>query len=74
VTHPADSRADQGRCWDISIEYVLNDRDPRRQKPLVDFCINTALSADFTGGSAFDRESRSYVERLTQQWRDGFSL
>ena len=43
------------RCWDISIEYVLNDHDPRRFKPLVDFCINTALNADFTSGSAFDR-------------------
>lgn len=44
------------RCWDISIEYVLNDHDPRRMKPLVDFCIDQALSADFTSGSAFDCE------------------
>ena len=43
-----------GRCWDVSIEYVLNDHDPRRMKPLVDFCINQALSADFMSGSAFD--------------------
>lgn len=38
------------------MEYVLNDRDPRRYKPLVDFCINTALTADFQSGSAFDCE------------------
>ena len=42
------------RCWDISIEYVLHKRDPRRFKPLVDFCVDLGLHADFQGGSAFD--------------------
>lgn len=54
-------RHDTTKCWDISIEYVLNDRDPRRFKPLVDFCIQTGLDADFTGGSAFDRECGVYA-------------
>lgn len=44
------------RCWDTSIEYVLCDHDPRRFKPIVDFCINTALNANFQGASAFDRK------------------
>lgn len=45
----------RARCWDIAIEYVLNDQDPRRFKPLIDFCMDIALSADFNAGSAFDR-------------------
>ena len=49
-------RHDTTKCWDISIEYILNERDPRRNKPLIDFCMDTALNADFNGGSAFDRE------------------
>ena len=52
------------RCWDISIEYVLNDHDPRRFKPLVDFCISTALNADFNGGSAFDCEFTKAADML----------
>lgn len=60
------------RCWDITIEYVLNDRDPRRYQPLIDFCINTALSADFQSGSAFDLARRVQLVRSVLrclQWR-----
>ncbi|EIW66071.1 hypothetical protein TREMEDRAFT_35609 [Tremella mesenterica DSM 1558] len=56
-------RHDTVKCWDSSIEYVLNDKDPRRHKPLVDFCINTALSADFASGSAFDLTRRVNLVR-----------
>lgn len=48
--------AKSNRCWDMSIEFVLVDQDPRRYKPLVDFCMETALAADFQGESAFNRE------------------
>ena len=62
-------RHDTVKCWDISIEYILNERDPRRNKPLVDFCMNTALGADFNSGSAFDRESPSCFG-TDVQWLD----
>jgi hypothetical protein len=54
------------------VEYVLNDRDPRRYKPLVDFCISTALTADFQSGSAFDRESSHFRASLNaERFRSG---
>ncbi|WVQ63803.1 uncharacterized protein L199_001958 [Kwoniella botswanensis] len=65
-------RHDTIKCWDISIEYILCDQDPRRFKPLVDFCINTALNADFQGGSAFDLARRVQLVRSVVrclQWR-----
>nr|XP_019009928.1 proteasome activator subunit 4 [Kwoniella pini CBS 10737]OCF48709.1 proteasome activator subunit 4 [Kwoniella pini CBS 10737] len=65
-------RVDTVKCWDISIEYLLCDQDPRRYKPLVDFCINTALSADFQGGSAFELTRRVQLVRSVircLQWR-----
>nr|XP_018259276.1 proteasome activator subunit 4 [Kwoniella dejecticola CBS 10117]OBR81434.1 proteasome activator subunit 4 [Kwoniella dejecticola CBS 10117] len=65
-------RHDTIKCWDISIEYILCDQDPRRYKPLVDFCINTALNADFQGGSAFDLARRVQLVRSVircLQWR-----
>lgn len=51
-------RQDTVKCWDITVEYVLHEQDPRRYKPLVDFMLNTALAADFQGGSAFDLTRR----------------
>ncbi|WRT69165.1 uncharacterized protein IL334_006149 [Kwoniella shivajii] len=65
-------RHDTTKCWDISIEYILGGQDPRRYKPLFDFCIHTALNADFQGGSAFDLSrkvnlARSVIRGL--QWR-----
>ena len=68
----ANIRHDTTKCWDISIEYVLNDRDPRRHRPLFDFCINTALNADFNSGSAFDLARRVQLVRSVircLQWR-----
>ncbi|OCF42973.1 proteasome activator subunit 4 [Kwoniella heveanensis CBS 569] len=68
----ANIRHDTTKCWDISIEYVLCDQDPRRFKPLVDFCINTALGADFQSGSAFDLARRVQLVRSVVrclQWR-----
>nr|XP_019049698.1 proteasome activator subunit 4 [Kwoniella bestiolae CBS 10118]OCF28628.1 proteasome activator subunit 4 [Kwoniella bestiolae CBS 10118] len=65
-------RHDTIKCWDISVEYILCDQDPRRFKPLVDFCINTALNADFQGGSAFDLARRVQLVRSVircLQWR-----
>ncbi|KAK8843981.1 hypothetical protein IAR55_006774 [Kwoniella newhampshirensis] len=65
-------RHDTTKCWDISVEYVLCDQDPRRFKPLVDFCINTALNADFQSGSAFDLARRVQLVRSIircLQWR-----
>ena len=56
-------RHDTVKCWDISIEYMLNERDPRRNKTLVDFCMNVALGADFNSGSAFDRKCLKRVLR-----------
>ncbi|WVQ81077.1 hypothetical protein IAT38_003199 [Cryptococcus sp. DSM 104549] len=68
----ANVRHDTTKCWDISIEYVLLDADPRRFKPIVDFCIKTALNADFESGTAFHLSRtvqlvRSVVRCL--QWR-----
>ncbi|ORX39177.1 putative membrane protein [Kockovaella imperatae] len=65
-------RHDTTKCWDISIEYILNERDPRRNKPLIDFCMDTALNADFNGGSAFDLSRRVQIVRSVircLQWR-----
>ena len=65
-------RHDTTKCWDISIEYVLHQRDPRRFKPLVDFCLDLGLHADFLGGSAFDLARRLTVVRSVircLQWR-----
>ncbi|ORY33092.1 putative membrane protein [Naematelia encephala] len=65
-------RHDTTKCWDISIEYVLNEQDPRRFKPLIDFCVNTALGADFNSGSAFDLARRVQLIRSIircLQWR-----
>ncbi|WWD21364.1 hypothetical protein CI109_105848 [Kwoniella shandongensis] len=65
-------RHDTTKCWDISVEYVLCDQDPRRFKPLVDFCINMALNADFQAGSAFDLARRVQLARSVircLQWR-----
>ena len=57
------------RCWDVSVEYLLIDHDPRRYKPLIDFCLNTALNADFHGGSAFDRMWRSCHQSETDVYQ-----
>ncbi|BEI84863.1 hypothetical protein CcaverHIS002_0502640 [Cutaneotrichosporon cavernicola] len=51
-------RQDTVKCWDITVEYVLHEQDPRRYKPLVDFMLETALAADFQSGSAFDLSRR----------------
>lgn len=56
-------RQDTVKCWDITVEYVLHEQDPRRYKPLVDFMLSTALSADFQGGSAFDLSRRVQLSR-----------
>jgi proteasome activator subunit 4 len=56
-------RQDTTKCWDITIEYVLHEQDPRRFKPLVDFMLNTALAADFQSGSAFDLNRRVQLVR-----------
>jgi proteasome activator subunit 4 len=56
-------RQDSTKCWDITLEYVLHEQDPRRFKPLVDFMLNTALAADFQGGSAFDLSRRVHLVR-----------
>jgi proteasome activator subunit 4 len=51
---------------------MLNARDPRRYQPLVDFCIKTALAADFQSGSAFDLARRVQLVRSVLrclQWR-----
>ncbi|WVR08974.1 hypothetical protein IAU60_006033 [Kwoniella sp. DSM 27419] len=68
----ANIRHDTTKCWDISVEYVLCDQDPRRFKPLVDFCITTALNADFQSGSAFELARRVQLVRSVircLQWR-----
>lgn len=49
-------RHDTTKCWDIAIEYILHERDPRRYPELMDFIITTAKNADFASGSSFDRE------------------
>ncbi|KAL7421289.1 Proteasome activator BLM10 [Cryptotrichosporon argae] len=65
-------RQDTTKSWDISVEYILHEQDPRRFKPLVDFMLTTALAADFHGGSAFDLGRRVQLVRSLLrclQWR-----
>ena len=50
-------RHDTIKCWDVAIEYILYDRDPRRVPLLMDFIITTAKNADFASVSSFDRGS-----------------
>lgn len=54
-------RHDTTKCWDIAIEYILHERDPRRYPELMDFIITTAKNADFASGSSFDRESLYFL-------------
>nr|ODN78210.1 proteasome activator subunit 4 [Cryptococcus depauperatus CBS 7841] len=65
-------RHDTTKCWDTSIEYILCEQDPRRFRPIIDFCIQTALNANFSGASAFNlarsvQLARSVIRCL--QWR-----
>lgn len=54
-------RHDTTGCWDIAMEFILHDRDPRRYPALMDFIIKTAKSADFAGGSSFGCKSRTFL-------------
>jgi proteasome activator subunit 4 len=47
-------RHDTTKCWDVALEYILYERDPRRIPELMDFLITTAKNADFANGSSFD--------------------
>ena len=47
-------RHDTVKCWSISIEFLINGRDPRRYPALFHFLIQTGLDADFANGSSFD--------------------
>jgi proteasome activator subunit 4 len=51
----ANIRHDTVKCWSISIEFLMNGRDPRRYPALFNFLIRTGLDADFANGSSFDR-------------------
>ncbi|WOO84927.1 Autophagy-related protein 22 [Vanrija pseudolonga] len=65
-------RQDTIKCWDISVEYCLHEQDPRRYKPLLDFMLDTALGADFEGGSAFNLSRRVQLSRSvlrSLRWR-----
>lgn len=52
----ANIRHDTTKCWDIALEFILHERDPRRYPELIDFVMKTAKSADFANGSSFDCE------------------
>lgn len=57
-------RQDALRCWEITMDYVLHQQDPRRHKPLVDFMLTTALNTDWEGGSAYDLTRRVQLSRI----------
>jgi proteasome activator subunit 4 len=50
----ANIRHDTVKCWTVSIEFLMHNRDPRRYLPLFKFLIQTGLDADFANGSSFD--------------------
>lgn len=56
-------RQDTVKCWDVTFEYILHEQDPRRFKPIVDFVMENALSADFQGDSAFNLARRAHLAR-----------
>lgn len=64
-------RSDTVKVWDTSLEYVLNEQDPRRYKPLVDFMLDSARTADFHADSAFELYRRVQMPRSIlrcQRW------
>ncbi|WVQ73567.1 hypothetical protein IAR50_003145 [Cryptococcus sp. DSM 104548] len=65
-------RHDTTKCWDTSIEYILCEHDPRRFMPIVNFCMDTAMNADFQGAAAFQLTRSVQLVRSSLrclQWR-----
>jgi proteasome activator subunit 4 len=47
-------RHDTVKCWSVSIDFIMHERDPRRYPALMSFLIQTGLEADFANGSSFE--------------------
>ncbi|KAK4685506.1 proteasome activator subunit 4, partial [Tremellales sp. Uapishka_1] len=65
-------RKDTEHCWNVSIEYILQESDPRRYKPLIDFMLDTAFHADFASEGAYDLARKVQLVRSclkSMQWK-----